>query len=81
MSSVITAPLTNEIHAHFPVGIEQMTVKQVLKLVRDRLIDRTDGKQEDFHATAKKIKLGAGRAITDHVTKHRIQRKDMLKAG
>lgn len=81
MSFVITASVTNEIQARLPAGIENLTVKQVLKLVRDKLKDSRDGKQEELSATTKNTKLGPGRTITDYVIKHRILRKDMLKAG
>lgn len=49
-----------------------MTVKKVLKLLAEKMLDLRDGKQEKFRTTAKKIRLGSGRAITDDVKMHLI---------
>lgn len=57
-----------------------MQIKEFIKVTSTKLTDRSEAHQDELRAGARKIKLTPV-PISEYITKYRILRKDMAKAG
>lgn len=78
---VVMASLSEDMRARFPDRQNDMPIKKRLEIINNNFLDRSEEYLDRLRTAARKIKLTPGTGISEYISKHRILRKDIEKAG
>lgn len=67
--------------ALLPDELPEMPISKVMEVIENKLIYSSEQHQDELRAAARKVRLTPGQAISEYITKHKILRTDMAKAG
>lgn len=81
LKETILGAISTETRARLTPTLSNMTVREILTVIEERFIDRTEERQEELRTVAKKICMKRNSNVSEYINKHRVLRKDMINAG